>query len=175
MDGNTFTSASAVTAPNLSTFPLYFNGFPIGSQLQGELLTFAGGKGTLTNAHAATIHTLLTASSLDMASLPQDPFIVWEANTTLLMTNGVDEPLTITDLSKTKSRNEFIIIPQAPNITDKEKRSIVHLVDKLRPVDTIATIQSGSEVRLELPILDVASTSNRFTVLRNVQGNANIT
>jgi hypothetical protein len=80
----------------------------------------------------------------------------------------------MSNLGYTASRNVFTIIPRVPNLTQSETRSIVHLVDKLRPVDSIAIVSNGADLRQELPILDVAATSSRFTILRNVQGNSSV-
>jgi hypothetical protein len=80
----------------------------------------------------------------------------------------------VTNLGITTSRNEFIIIPQVSDLEERERRQIIRLVDKLRPSNTIPTITSGTPLRYELPILDVAATSTRFNVLRNVTGNVNV-
>jgi hypothetical protein len=80
----------------------------------------------------------------------------------------------IPDLGQTNSSNEFIIVPRQPNTTEEDRRSIINLVDKLRPVNTIPTIYDGDYLHTERPVKDLASTSDRFDIVRYVTGRPEI-
>lgn len=132
--------------------------------------------GTGTVPTQATLVPLLASSPVDPSSLPSNSTFYWsDTSDPHFYSTGTDTPVVFPIVpSSTNSRNEFTILPRVTDLEAKEIRAISRLVDKLRPVDTIATISAGSNPRNELPILDVAATSSRFTVLRNVTGNSNI-
>jgi hypothetical protein len=85
-----------------------------------------------------------------------------------------DSPITINNLGVTNSRNEFVIIPAAPNITEAEERQIRRMIDKLRPTNTISSIADGDYYRTGKPVTNIGSTSERFNVLRFVTGNPDV-
>lgn len=80
----------------------------------------------------------------------------------------------ITNIGQTMSRSEFVIIPRMPALTEQEKRRIMKMVDKLRPQNAISTIYDGDYVRLERPVIDIGSTSDRFYVERLVTGRSDV-
>lgn len=142
--------------------------------MQGDVLAVATGKTYQPNV--TTIQNQLTASNPAMTDFPVGTTSYWGANDTNYIYTGSDVPLTIINpLSSTSSRNEFVIIPQVSDLDQREIRAINRLVDKLRPVDTIVTVAPGSNIRNEIPILDVTASSTRFTVLRYVTGRSEIT
>jgi len=67
-----------------------------------------------------------------------------------------------------------VILPHTPDLEIREKRAINRLVDKLRPVDTIATISYADVPRQEIPINDIGATSTRFNIIRYVIGNTTV-
>jgi hypothetical protein len=78
------------------------------------------------------------------------------------------------NIGKTTSRNEFVIVPRSLTVSEQEKRRIMRLVDKLRPVNTLCTVVAGDEVRSERSFQTVAASSERFYVKRLVSGNTAI-
>lgn len=85
-----------------------------------------------------------------------------------------DDPITLTDVGQTDSPNEFVIIPRLPAITQEERRRIVHLVDLLRPVDSLPTVFAGDRLRSERAILQEAASSEYFTISRLVTGREDV-
>lgn len=85
-----------------------------------------------------------------------------------------DTPAPSTNLGKTASRQEFIIVPRAPSITEADRRRIMRLVDKLRPVNSISSVYPLSPARGIRSITSVESTSDRFYVSRLVTGRPDI-
>lgn len=86
-----------------------------------------------------------------------------------------DEPGMVPDVGKTMSRNEFTIVPRQSGITQEERRRILHLVDKLRPVNSIVTVyDGGTNNRLERSVNKVAASSHAFFVQRLVTGRPDI-
>jgi hypothetical protein len=75
---------------------------------------------------------------------------------------------------KTNSRNEFVVIPRAPDITEEEKRRIVKLIERIKPTNTLITIADGNYLTQEQAIIDVDSTSARFNLIRIVTGQPEI-
>lgn len=85
-----------------------------------------------------------------------------------------DNPITMTNIGQTSSRQEFVIIPRAPSITEADRRNIIRLVDRLRPVNTISSVTQMSPVHDPKPILNAASTSDNFYITRLVTGQTDI-
>jgi hypothetical protein len=86
-----------------------------------------------------------------------------------------DSPITVNDIGQTDSPNEFVIIPREPDITEQEKRRIRRLIDKLRPVNTIPSVIDGDYLRTQYPVANIASSSDRFNVVRLVTGRPDVT
>jgi hypothetical protein len=86
----------------------------------------------------------------------------------------IDNPTEVPNFGVTNSRNEFIIIPQEPDLVDSDRRRIIRLVDKLRPINSLPTIQNGSYLRSEVPVIDVDATSSRFQISTLVTGTSDI-
>lgn len=85
-----------------------------------------------------------------------------------------DTPTTLSNIGETNSRNEFVIVPRMPNITEQEKRRVLKLVNKLRPVNVIVSVFDGDYLRNEQFITNVASSSDRFNVRRLVTGRTDV-
>jgi hypothetical protein len=81
----------------------------------------------------------------------------------------------ITNYGVFNSRNEFIIIPRTNTITDRERRRLRRLIDKIKPSNTVSTVFLGSAVRTARVINGVASSSNKFYVKRLVTGRTDVT
>lgn len=158
---------------------MYGGNFFIGNHnlndfMQGSVLALATGKTYQPNA--TTISNLLAIDDPDLTTFPAGTSSFWNAKDINYTFTGSDVVVSFANVpSVTKSRNEFTILPQVTDLEQKERRAINRLVDKLRPIDTLVTIASANSLRNELPILDVAASSTRFTVLRSVTGNSNIT
>lgn len=75
---------------------------------------------------------------------------------------------------ETKSPNETVIIPHAPNLSDEERRSVNRLIDRLRPIDSFTTIESGDRIRSEKPPIALDASSSHFHVQRFVTGRADV-
>jgi hypothetical protein len=80
----------------------------------------------------------------------------------------------ILNIGQTNSRNEFVIIPREPDLSEQDKRRIMKMLDRVRPVNTISSVYDGDYIRLERPVADIHATSERFYVKRLVTGNPNI-
>jgi hypothetical protein len=86
-----------------------------------------------------------------------------------------DDPISLTNFGTTNSRSEFVIIPRAPTVTQEERRRIVHLVDRLRPVNSLPTVSpTGDNIRIDRPCLEVDTTSESFYVTRTVTGRQDV-
>lgn len=79
-----------------------------------------------------------------------------------------DDPITISDLGQTNSRSEFVILPRAPSITQEQRRRLIHLIDKLRPINTLPTVTVTEPTRAPITLAAVASSSDNFNVKRTV-------
>lgn len=79
-----------------------------------------------------------------------------------------------TNYSKTDSLNEFVIIPRVATVTPQDNRKITHLIDQLRPTNTIGTVYAGQELRTLRTSRLASSSSDRFTVRRLVTGRPDI-
>ncbi len=140
------------------------------STFQGEILAMA--MGSSDPPTQATLIPLMVQDSADPATFPAGTTAYWTADNNFYYSTGTDQAGTFPVVqSITKSRNEFVILPHTTDILEREKRAINRLVDKLRPVDTIATISYANIPRQEIVVNDLAATSTRFKILRYVIGN----
>jgi hypothetical protein len=85
-----------------------------------------------------------------------------------------DDPIVIPDLGMTNSVNEFVILPRTAIVTEQEKRRIMKLVDKLRPVNTIFSTEILGDPRDEQSVRAAAATSSTFYVERFVTGRSDV-
>lgn len=85
-----------------------------------------------------------------------------------------DQPIPMTDIGITQSRNEFVIIPRIGSLEQADRRRISRMVDRLRPVNTLPTIYEGEKIRTERFINEIAATSEGFFVSRYVTGRADV-
>lgn len=85
-----------------------------------------------------------------------------------------DTPAPMENWGVTNSRQEFVIIPQAPSITQAQHRQIIRLVDQIKPVNTIATIAQNEATRTQQNVQAVSATTEGFNILRLVTGSANV-
>ena len=139
----------------------------------GEILAMAMGNGTVPTQ--ATLNPLMAADNSDPAAFPLGTTGYWTADNEFYYSTGSDSPVAFPIVpSATNSRNEFVILPHTADIELREKRAINRLVDKLRPIDTIATVSYAVTPRYEVVVNDLAATSTRFNILRYVIGNTTI-
>lgn len=85
-----------------------------------------------------------------------------------------DDPISMSNIGMTNSRNEVVIIPNAPSLSEEDRKCILRLVDRLRPVNTIVSVYEGESIRLNRPALEIQATSNTFYVDRLVTGRPDV-
>lgn len=85
-----------------------------------------------------------------------------------------DSPLSLQNYGRTNSRNEFVIIVLNPALTQEEQRRIAHLVDRLRPTNTIPTVYTSASNRAQRFARVADSSSSTFNVRRLVTGRGDI-
>jgi hypothetical protein len=81
-----------------------------------------------------------------------------------------DRPQSATNVGQMMSPNEFVILPRSDTLTEGDKRRVMRLVDRLRPVNAIFSIQIFDNPRIAQDITDVAASSTYFHVQRFVTG-----
>lgn len=81
-----------------------------------------------------------------------------------------DNPVIALDIGETTGLQEFIIIPRAVSISESDRRRIMRLVDRLRPVNTITSVTLLDDTRFQVAITDVNASSEYFNVNRYVTG-----
>lgn len=86
-----------------------------------------------------------------------------------------DHPAVLPNWGITTSRSEFVIVPQTPNLSGADHRRIVRLVDKIKPVNTVATIRPNVPTRIKQNIQASVASSEGFNIRRLVTGRADIT
>lgn len=69
---------------------------------------------------------------------------------------------------RTNAHTEVVIVPQLPDIQPEERRRVMRLVDRLRPVDTVITLSSGNYIRVDRPAIATAASSVAWNVQRFV-------
>ncbi len=169
--GSGTTISIPITALNGGTF--YIGSDAGANPFMGEILSMAMGNGTVPTQ--ATLNPLMLLDAADPASFPAGTSGYWTADNEFYYSTGSDAPVTFSLVqSSTNSRNEFVILPHTADIEQREKRAINRLVDKLRPIDTIATVSYAVTPRQEIVINDLDATSTRFNILRYVIGNTTI-
>jgi hypothetical protein len=82
-----------------------------------------------------------------------------------------DQPIGIPNYGKTNSPQEFVIRPQSAGLTPQEQRRINEVVKKIKPSNSLFTIESGSSLLDEVGIRSIRGTSTNFFVQRYVTGN----
>lgn len=80
----------------------------------------------------------------------------------------------LANLGQTTSRQEFIIIPRAPSLTQAEERELVRRVDRLKPANTLGTIVRKNQIQVAVASNSVAATSEGFHVKHLVTGRSDI-
>ena len=78
-------------------------------------------------------------------------------------------------LGLTNSRQEFVVIPRAPSLTQAEEREIGRRVDRLKPANTLGTIYRKNQMQTLVPAAAVAASSEAFLVKHLVTGRADVT
>lgn len=79
------------------------------------------------------------------------------------------------ELGRTDRRNEVVIRPHKESITPREKRILLHAIDKIRPLDTIITIDVlGVGVHKPVTLSNVSSDSTYFEVIKTVTGSPDL-
>lgn len=77
-------------------------------------------------------------------------------------------------LGLTTSRQEFVIIPRTPSLTQAQEREIVNRVNRLKPANTLTTIYRKGNIQTAVPAASVAASSEGFHVKRLVTGRADV-
>lgn len=85
-----------------------------------------------------------------------------------------DTPVTLQNIGATLSRREFVIIPRTPSLTQAERRRIIRLVDRIRPVNTIPTVYAADRLRSDRLINNLEASSEAFTITRHVTGRSDV-
>lgn len=77
----------------------------------------------------------------------------------------------IEELGRTDRRNEFIVRPHKDSLTPRERRLLLHALDRIRPLDTIVTVDlNGVGIHKEVPLQNAAADSSYFEIVRHVTG-----
>lgn len=85
-----------------------------------------------------------------------------------------DRPVPTQNIGQTNSRNEFIVVPRTPELQESEKRRVMKLIDKLRPLNTISSTYSSDTPRLNRPVSEVSASTETFFIDRYVTGRPDI-
>lgn len=80
----------------------------------------------------------------------------------------------LTNLGQTTSRSEFIVIPRTPTLSQAQHREIVHRVNRLKPANTLATINRQDQGKVAISIGRIDASSTGFLVKRLVTGRSDI-
>ena len=91
-----------------------------------------------------------------------------------LADQNTENSLGVTNLGVTNARGEFVIIPRTTVLTQTQKRRITKLLDRLRPVNSIATVTIADPVRTARIARVAGASSEGFTVKRMVTGRTDI-
>lgn len=81
---------------------------------------------------------------------------------------------TLTNLGQTNSRQEFVVVPRAPTITLAQQRELVRRIDRLKPANTLATINRKNQIQVPVATSAVAASSESFIVKHMVTGRADV-
>jgi hypothetical protein len=81
---------------------------------------------------------------------------------------------TLSNLGRTTSRQEFVVIPRTPSLTQAQHREVVHRVNRLKPANTLATINQQDTGKTAVNIRGVIASSTAFYVKRLVTGRSDI-
>lgn len=85
-----------------------------------------------------------------------------------------DQPVSMQNIGRTNSPNEFIVIPEVLTTTQAEQRAAAQLLDRLRPMNSIPSVLPGAPTTSTISITGVVASSESFYVQRFVTGNSNI-
>lgn len=80
----------------------------------------------------------------------------------------------LTNLGQTTSRQEFIVIPRAPSLTQAEERELIRRINRLKPANTLGTIVRKNKIQVAVASSAVAATSEGYRVKRLVTGRADV-
>lgn len=85
-----------------------------------------------------------------------------------------DEPISLANIGQTNSRNEFVIVPREPTVSLSDERSLMRLMSRIRPVNSICTLTTGDYLRTLRDVTNMSQTSEAFRVLRYVTGRSDV-
>lgn len=81
---------------------------------------------------------------------------------------------TLENLGLTTSRQEFVIIPRAPSVSLDQEREIQRRVNKLKPANTLGTINRKDTLQVAVSIQNIEASTEAFLVKRLVTGRSDI-
>lgn len=83
---------------------------------------------------------------------------------------GVTSPI-----GRTNRRNEVVVRPHKEFLTAREKRILLHALDKIRPLDTIITVDTqGVGVHKPVKLWNVSADTNYFEIIKTVTGSPDL-
>jgi hypothetical protein len=83
-------------------------------------------------------------------------------------------PIGLTNLGRTNSDGEVVIVPRINSLGQADQRRIIALVDRIRPVDTLVTISLGTTARTQKFVSSSVATSEYSQVTRMVTGRTDV-
>jgi hypothetical protein len=83
-----------------------------------------------------------------------------------------DQPIGIPDYGITNSPEEVVLSPEVDALTEQERRRFNTVIDRLKPANSIITINPLASGLEEVSITSGTSSSNNFYVKRQVVGNS---
>lgn len=83
-----------------------------------------------------------------------------------------DQPIGYPDYGLINAPEEFIIRPQVASITPQEQRRITEVVRKIKPANSLVSVDIASNALTEVPIHSGTASSYNFYIQRYVTGNS---
>src|SRR6476646_893651 len=80
----------------------------------------------------------------------------------------------LTNLGLTTSRQEFVIVPRTPTLTQVQEREIIRRVDRLKPANTLGTVYRKTLTAVPVSVNAVAASTEGYLVKHLVTGRADI-
>jgi hypothetical protein len=87
---------------------------------------------------------------------------------------GSDRPVPTQDVGQTASPNEFVVVPRTPELQEVEKRRVMRLIDRLRPINSISSTYNSDTPRLTRTVAELDASTETFVVDRFVTGRPDI-
>lgn len=83
-----------------------------------------------------------------------------------------DQPIGIPNYGATNAPEEFVIRPQAASITPQEQRRITEVIRRIKPGNSLYSVDTSSNALNEIPINGGTASSYNFYIQRYVTGNS---